>query len=87
MAELFRWRLPFIFPPSLRRAGPLRVAVFDVAGRRVRTLVDVAESSAGIHVLPLDDRGDNSAALASGIYYCRIESADGVARGRFLILR
>ena len=72
---------------STRRAGPLRAVVFDSAGRRVRTLVDVAESSAGLHALPLDDRGDDGAALSSGIYFCRIESADGVARGRFLILR
>src|SRR5262249_33976751 len=71
------------FPTS--RPGPLRVALFDVSGRRVRNLADDSQSPAGLHVVPLGDRGDNGARLDSGIYFYRIRSVDGLEQGRFLI--
>jgi hypothetical protein len=71
---------------STRRPGPLRVAIFDVSGRRVRTVVDDSQAAAGLHVLPLDDHGDGGARLESGIYFYRIRSADGLEMGRFLIM-
>ena len=71
---------------STRRPGPLHVAIFDLSGRRVRTLMDDPQSPAGLHALPLDDRGENGARLDSGIYFYRIRSADGREQGRFLIM-
>jgi parallel beta-helix repeat protein len=72
---------------STSRSGPLRVAIFDVSGRRVRTVLDDSQAAAGLHVLPLDDHGDGGARLESGIYFYRIRSADGLEMGRFLIMK
>jgi hypothetical protein len=71
---------------STSRPGPLRVAIFDVSGRRVRSLLDDSRSPAGLHILPLDDHGDNGLRLESGMYFYRIRSADGLEQGRFLIM-
>jgi hypothetical protein len=72
---------------STSRSGPLSVEVYDVVGRRVRMLVNDPHAPAGIHVVPLDDRGDDGARLGSGVFYYRIRSADGSRRGSFLIMR
>jgi PKD repeat protein len=72
---------------STRRAGPLHVDLYDVTGRRVRTLVGDANASAGLHVLPLDARAASGVRLESGIYFYSIRSADGTALGRFLIMK
>jgi PKD repeat protein len=68
---------------STRRAGPLRVTLFDVTGRRVHTLLEDPNAAAGLHILPLDER----AGLGSGIYFYSIHSADGMKSGRFLIMK
>ncbi len=72
---------------STRRAGPLSVAVYDVVGRRVRTVLDDANSPAGLHVIALDDRGDDGTGLNSGVYFYRVRSLDGFKQGRFLIMK
>ena len=78
-------------PPSLTfatsRAGALQVEVYDVGGRRVRMLVNDPNSPAGVHVLRLDDRGDDGARLGSGVFFYRIRSADGSSKGHFLIMK
>jgi PKD repeat protein len=71
---------------STTKTGPLRVAIFDVSGRRVRMLADESQARPGLHILTVDDRGDNGARLDSGIYFYRIRSADGLEQGRFLIM-
>ena len=71
---------------STSRPGPLRVAIFDVSGRRMRTVADDFQAPAGLHVLPLGDRGDAGVRLDAGIYFYRIRSADGIEMGRFLIM-
>lgn len=69
------------------RPGPLRVRVFDSSGRLVRELMDVAAAPAGEHALTVDGRGRDGRALASGVYFYRVESAQGVDAGRFTILK
>ena len=71
---------------STTRSGALRVSIFDVSGRRVRMVVGDAQAPAGLHIVPLDDHGDNGARLDSGIYFYRIRSADGLEQGPFLIM-
>jgi hypothetical protein len=72
---------------STSRPGPLRVELYDVGGRRVRMLVNDSHSPAGIHVVRLDDRGDDGARLGSGVLFYRIHSADGLRQGHFLIMK
>lgn len=67
--------------------GPLHVALFDTQGRRVRTLVETKDAPAGAQRIAIDGRTDSGSALASGIYFFRIEAAEGSTRGRVTILK
>lgn len=58
---------------SLRAAGPATVAVFDVAGRRVRTLVQGVQP-AGTRVVTWDGRDDSGIRMAPGAYLVRLEA-------------
>jgi hypothetical protein len=58
---------------SLAEAAHVRVAVFDVAGRRVRTLVD-ADRDADRYRVTWDGRNDQGRRLGSGIYFVRYEA-------------
>ena len=57
---------------DLPQAGRVRIAVFGVTGRVVRTLVD-AWMPAGRHDLVWDGRGAQVAAVPSGLYFVRAE--------------
>ncbi|HET7904610.1 MAG TPA: FlgD immunoglobulin-like domain containing protein, partial [Candidatus Eisenbacteria bacterium] len=68
-------------------AGRVRVRVFDLQGRLVRSLADAPALAPGRHALPVDGRTDRGDALPSGIYYYRIETPEGSASGRFAWVR
>ncbi len=71
---------------ALERPARVRVEVYTLTGRRVRTLAD-RDLPAGVHRFDWDTREEGAAGLASGAYYLRL-SADGVVRSRtFLVLR
>ncbi len=72
---------------ALGRPGPLRVALFDVSGRRVRVLVDRSHVPGGYHTFRFDGRTDAGGTLASGVYFYQVESIEGIARGRISVLR
>ena len=68
------------------RRGPLRLTLLDLSGRRVRTLLDQSDASAGLHQV-MFARGEGSGAqLAAGVYFWRIEAGEGVASGRLVVL-
>ncbi len=69
---------------DLARPGRAQVVVFDVAGRRVRTLVD-AELAAATHARTWDGRDDAGRPAPSGTYYARL-AADGVTQLRKMTL-
>ena len=48
--------------------GPVRVTVYDIAGRRVGA-VFTGQLSAGDHVLLWDGRGTTGGRLAGGVYH------------------
>ncbi len=58
---------------SLPASGPASVAVFDVAGRRVRTLVSGAQA-AGTRTVTWDGRDDAGLRLAPGAYVIRLHA-------------
>ena len=64
---------------ALSKAGPVRLEIFDTAGRRVAVLVD-EERSAGEHSVLWQPRG-----LASGMYFARF-AAEGRHDTRRLVL-
>ena len=68
----------------LSREGMVRLAVFDLAGHRVRTLVQ-APQSPGSYDVEWDGRNDRGRALPSGTYLYRLEQ-DGLSRTRKMLL-
>jgi hypothetical protein len=69
---------------ALARPGAVRLAVYDVAGRAVRTLVD-GTRPAGFHAVVWDGRDDRGASVPSGIYFCRFQAAGVRSEVRKLI--
>lgn len=67
------------------RPGVVDVRVYDVAGRLAHHPIDQALLPAGFHEV-LVGRG-NGADLPSGIYFYRVETREGMARGRFAVVR
>lgn len=67
--------------------GRVKVTLFDLNGRLLRTIRDEAWAPAGAHEVAVDGRSANHRALPSGVYFFRIESPDGSSAGRFTILK
>lgn len=69
------WPNPFNPTASIRFTlpHPIRTAllVYDLSGRRVRTLVD-ADLPAGEHTVAWDGRNESGQLVASGAYFCRL---------------
>jgi subtilisin-like proprotein convertase family protein len=55
-------------------SGAVRVAVYSVAGREVRVLVD-GEVGPGYHEVVWDGRDGNGVSMASGVYFVRMDAA------------
>ncbi len=89
--ELFA-NQPNPFNPSttiryqLGAAGPVRLVVYDTTGRRVRSLVNGNESE-GEHVVGFDGRDDRGHALASGVYFYRLEAGSVVHTRKMVLLK
>jgi hypothetical protein len=66
--------------------GRVRLAIYDVGGRLVRLISDV-NLPAGRHAYRWDLRGDDGAAVASGLYRARVEASGFVATRRFVAIR
>ena len=67
-------------------AGPVRVTLYDINGRLVRSLVE--ESLApGYHDVRIDGSDQNGGRLASGLYFVSIEAPEGQTRGKVTVLR
>lgn len=66
---------------------PVTLAVYDITGKLVRTLVAGAEQKAGQHRIEWDGRTADNRGLASGTYFYRIETPRGTARSQISITR
>ena len=71
---------------AIPRPGSARLDVFDVAGRRVRTM-SAGPLGPGAHELGWDGRGDSGARLPEGVYLLRLECAGQRATARVVLLR
>ena len=63
--------------------SPVALALYDVGGRRVRTLA-AGSLAAGRHDVSWDGRDDQGHPLASGIYFARLTIGDWSASRRLL---
>lgn len=64
--------------------GPVRLDLYDIAGRHVRTLVD-AVLEAEAHQAVWNGRDDRGATVAAGIYFMRLQSGSDVKTGRLVL--
>jgi hypothetical protein len=71
---------------SIPRAEHVRLAVYDVAGRVVRTLVD-GEMVAGRHEIAWDGRDDKNLSLANGLYFYKLDGPSINRQRRMTLLR
>jgi hypothetical protein len=62
------------------------LTIYDVRGRRVRTLVD-GEKETGVYTVTWNGRDEQGRKASSGIYFYRLESGDRVAVKKMVILK
>jgi hypothetical protein len=70
----------------VRRAGPVRVEVYDLAGRRVAVLHSGHQSPGG-HRVQWDGRTAGGSLAAPGIYLVRLQTEEGTESRRIVRLR
>ena len=71
---------------SVPKAGRVRLAVFDVRGVQVATLVD-ADLSAGDQTAEWSGLDDRGLAMPSGVYLARLETSTGVRTVKLMLAR
>ena len=69
------------------RDGPVRIEIFDLNGRLVFRLMEESNLAAGYHDVRVPSRREGGGALASGVYFFRIEALEGRQTGRFTVLK
>ena len=69
---------------QMPKAAAVRLDVFDLQGRRVRTLADRTLPQ-GATVLPWDGRDSNGRALARGVYFTRLRTGRVTLSSRVLL--
>ena len=71
---------------ALGETGPVDLAIYDVAGRRLRTLVSEPRS-AGAHAVSWDGADDRGRALSSGVYLYVLQATGIRTEGRITVVR
>jgi hypothetical protein len=71
---------------SLGLTGHARVAVYDLAGRRIALLTDET-FAAGTHAVTWNGRDSRGRAMPSGSYLIRLETAEGVESRSVMLVR
>jgi len=71
---------------AIPETGPVELGVYDARGRLVRTLVDGIQPH-GSHVQDWNGTNDNGTAVASGVYYVRLQVKGRVQTKKAVLLR
>lgn len=71
---------------TVARDGYVRLEVFDMAGRRVRSLVD-EPCAAGAHTVNWDGLDDGGNQAASGTYFCRMTTAGETSSRKMTLVK
>jgi hypothetical protein len=71
----------------LRGAGPARLTVFDLQGRRVRALAGWPEAAAGSREVAWDGRDEQGRSLPGGVYLCVLEAGGSRVASRVTLIR
>jgi hypothetical protein len=82
---------PFTLSTAIRyylpRESAVTLSVYDNAGRLVNRLLDGEVKEAGLHVLDWNGRDFNGEPIASGVYFCRLQSGKFSASRKMVLLR
>ena len=78
-ATTIEYRLP--------TASPVRIEIFDLRGRLVRSLRGGERESAGRHAVTWDGRSDAGRVVAAGVYLYRLEAGTTRVARRMMIVR
>jgi flagellar hook assembly protein FlgD len=71
---------------TLGEPSPVRLAVYDAAGRHVATLVD-GECLVGDHSVEWDGTVGGGRRASAGVYFARLEAAGGTAVVKLVLRR
>ncbi|HEU5311225.1 MAG TPA: FlgD immunoglobulin-like domain containing protein, partial [Candidatus Eisenbacteria bacterium] len=71
---------------TLARAGQVRIALYDLRGRVVRTILDEPRS-AGDHVVSWEGTSDHAGRVASGVYFLKVKAPQGEDMQRVTVLK
>ena len=71
---------------ELSQPGQARLVIFDVTGRRVKTIHD-GHLESGPHSLVWQGRDEGGRQVASGVYYLRMETVEGVQHQKMMLLK
>ncbi|RMF60940.1 MAG: T9SS C-terminal target domain-containing protein [Calditrichaeota bacterium] len=71
---------------TLAEPGHVKLEIYSISGRKVRTLVD-GRQAAGDHAVQWDGRDDRGRQLASGVYLYKIKEGRFTAAHRMLMLK
>jgi hypothetical protein len=71
---------------SLAAPMALKLCVYDIAGRRIRLLLDET-LEAGLHTLWWDGYDDTGRGMASGVYTVRLESEAAIDQRKVMLVR
>jgi len=69
-----------------RAAGEVNFAIYDVLGRRIRTLY-AGRIDAALQEFAWDGRDDGGRDVHSGVYLARIETTEGTRSARIVMLK
>ena len=67
------------------RAGRASLVIYDVAGRRVRMLLD-GESAAGLHEVRWDRAADDGGRVPAGVYFYRLSAGGRDVSRRMVVV-
>ncbi len=71
---------------QLAKQGEVKIAIFNLLGQRVRTLVDEVKP-AGVHILKWNGTNDVGIRVSSGVYFYQIKSGDFLKVQKMLLLK
>jgi len=72
---------------DLARASHVTLSVYDVVGRRVRTLLDASMPAGWDHRVTWNGQDENGRRVASGIYLYRLSAADFNRTMKLIVLK
>jgi hypothetical protein len=71
---------------SLAESGTARLVVYDAGGRKVKTLVDGAQT-AGVHEVVWDGTNDSGSPVASGVYWSQLHVKGFTSNKKLVVLK